>query len=772
MELSRSGDEEAVLNFREAQHLLNIVDIELGLPVSNESPDSGNLAASSQNAARSASLDSSRLYILAHDSLRQARLQEAETYFRESLALDAKFLGPEHPANATTLINLAALCAATSRTLEAFDLWDEVTSLDDYLLDQHLVLASGPERDQFFTGLREHLNSPLALARETLAEPVELPMAYCSYLDVLPPWCDRRKANPVPAHRKASILAKCRELVLKRKSVQLEVDLAVRGGLAGQQLGRLQPLAKELASVRWQLARSTDGWPEAIRPTADDGKRLRARLEELEKELRRALPTRWLADLLDGVSCHAIAAALPPDSALVEFVVIEPREFQIPPSREGPGFIIERRYLAFIIPAGQPDAIRLFDLGKKASIDLDIVWFRASITGERDVVSSDGGVFVGGRMKNTEDEPEHARSLRRLLFDPIRKALGTTKHYFLVPDGELSRLPFEALPTDNGGLLIDECQVSYLGSGRDVLRFAESPPRPGTQSLVIADPDFDLRVMAPAAVGIAETRDRSLSSLAGITFSRLAGSRREGQEVAALLEAEVWLGEDALESRLKKRVCPRILHVATHGFFMHDETTEARKKGGVEHDSTALEPPAWRRNPLVRSGLALAGANTFLHGEQPPPEAEDGILTAEDVSALDLSGTELVVLSACETGLGEIRTGEGVFGLHRAFRIAGAINLILSLWKVPDESTCLLMNIFYKKVKEGRSFAAALYEAKQSLRFHTIEVGHAGSGKRDLVQFDSTEAAAAEHLMVSKTRPSHRPYSHPYYWAAFAFYGG
>ena len=121
-------------------------------------------------------------------------------------------------------------------------------------------------------------------------------------------------------------------------------------------------------------------------------------------------------------------------------------------------------------------------------------------------------------------------------------------------------------------------------------------------------------------------------------------------------------------------------------------------------------------NPLLRSGLALAGANTWRKKGSLPPEAEDGILTAEDVSGLDLLDTELVVLSACETGLGEVQTGEGVFGLRRAFVLAGAKTLVMSLWKVPDRQTQELMVDFYRRVLEGQPRAEALRQAQLAMK--------------------------------------------------------
>ncbi|HKI32356.1 MAG TPA: CHAT domain-containing protein, partial [Gemmataceae bacterium] len=180
-----------------------------------------------------------------------------------------------------------------------------------------------------------------------------------------------------------------------------------------------------------------------------------------------------------------------------------------------------------------------------------------------------------------------------------------------------------------------------------------------------------------------------------------------------------WLDGAALEGPFKERCrSPRILHLATHGFFLQDQPHDPnreRRDLGVIGDAGHLSGPL-PENPLLRAGLALAGANTWLRGGTPPDEAEDGLLTAEDVSGLDLLDTELVVLSACETGLGEVRTGEGVFGLQRAFILAGAKTLVMSLWKVDDEATCELMEDFYRRLLAGEPRSDALHAAQQALR--------------------------------------------------------
>jgi CHAT domain-containing protein len=174
----------------------------------------------------------------------------------------------------------------------------------------------------------------------------------------------------------------------------------------------------------------------------------------------------------------------------------------------------------------------------------------------------------------------------------------------------------------------------------------------------------------------------------------------------------------AIPSPFTSPAATLILHVATHGFFLPEiETAHVGGETGAGDEPVALLGAVGRSgNPLLRSGLALAGANTFLSGGRPPPEAEDGILTAEDVTGLDLSGTELVVLSACETGLGKVRVGEGVFGLRRSFQAAGARALVMSLWKIPDTPTRELMEAFYANLLRGESKLDALDRARRSVR--------------------------------------------------------
>jgi CHAT domain-containing protein len=358
----------------------------------------------------------------------------------------------------------------------------------------------------------------------------------------------------------------------------------------------------------------------------------------------------------------------------------------------------------------------MIDLGEAEPIDRLIADFRTGLLRDAEQCL---GRDLGRRA---EERPAATRMpgerLRATVFDPLRSALAGRRRLLVSPDGALAFLPFGVLPDGDARLLLDEYALSYVSTGRDVLRFAAPTAGQPGDPLVVADPDFDLaadRVCPGPTASSCLSRDFDRSS----HFGRLVGTRAEGERVAEMLGVEPWLAGDALEGRLKEQCrSPRILHLATHGFFLRDQPHEPNHDwrglgalGGEDRLSGPLP-----ENPLLRAGLALAGANTWLRHGAVPTEAEDGLLTAEDVTGLDLFDTELVVLSACETGLGEVQTGEGVFGLQRAFILAGARTLVMSLWSVPDDATRELMENFYRRILASEPRADALQAAQNDLR--------------------------------------------------------
>jgi CHAT domain-containing protein len=243
--------------------------------------------------------------------------------------------------------------------------------------------------------------------------------------------------------------------------------------------------------------------------------------------------------------------------------------------------------------------------------------------------------------------------------------------------------------------------------------------------MIVANPDFGraetVVAQATRSSGALQSRNpgRTQSDSAKIYFQPLPSTGREALAIKSLLpEASVLVREQATESAVKQAKSPRILHVATHGFFLGDQETMPAQTRGVFGDdplrASDLRFSKWAaniENPLLRSGLALTGANQGKSGE------DDGLLTALEVAGLDLWGTKLVVLSACDTGVGEVRNGEGVQGLRRALVLAGSESQVMSLWPVLDNTAKDLMIPYYKALRKGDGRSDALRQAQlQMLR--------------------------------------------------------
>lgn len=321
----------------------------------------------------------------------------------------------------------------------------------------------------------------------------------------------------------------------------------------------------------------------------------------------------------------------------------------------------------------------------------------------------------------------------------------------IVPDGSFNLVNVAALPVGRTQYLVDRGPlIHYLSAERDLVLRPDAA-EPGTGVLVLGGPSFNTAATAPRS-----TRPTTLTrgaqapcgTLQSVRFEDLPATLREAREIAGLWrvagempnrEIRLSTAAEATERSFKQNAPGRrVLHLATHGFFLGGACSPAvpgtRAVGGVARArpvaATAIE------NPLVLSGLAFAGANQRASAG---PKDEDGILTAEEIAAMNLQGTEWAVLSACDTGLGEVKAGEGVFGLRRAFQIAGVRTVIMSLWSVEDETT--------------RQWMRALYEAR--LKDH----------------LDTAESVRAASLRVLRDRRAKHLSTHPFYWAAFVAAG-
>jgi CHAT domain-containing protein len=325
-------------------------------------------------------------------------------------------------------------------------------------------------------------------------------------------------------------------------------------------------------------------------------------------------------------------------------------------------------------------------------------------------------------VEATAPPPENSGALfYGAIWRPLEPPLAGVKRVYLSPDGIFNSISWMTVPSPGGKLLGERYEIQLLLSTRDLTR------RPltgnGRSAVLVGAPNFELDAEGQRAAARSAS-DRLVRSpqanpsaakalRAGAALEPLPGTERELQAIRSELEQHGWQttvhsGSDAIEENIKSVRSPRLLHVATHGFFAPDPPRVAARLPEIA--------PTVTDEPMLRSMLYFAGANRALRGEAPATGSDDGVLTAYEASDLMLHGTELVVLSACETGLGVNRNAEGVFGLRRALQEAGAEAVLMTLWKVPDRDTQELITAFYRAWLSGMTKQAALRKAQLEMR--------------------------------------------------------
>jgi CHAT domain-containing protein len=463
---------------------------------------------------------------------------------------------------------------------------------------------------------------------------------------------------------------------------------------------------EELNAVRLQLAKLQMNRPADMKPGEYQQQiaSLQKEKETLEADLS-ALSRDFALDKTAGrLDARKLAGLMPQDAAYLDIASIHIRDFKKRTWQD-------RHYLVFVLLPGKEPTVQLIDLGRSAAIDNHIKAYQQEM--KRAIAS--------GNPPQPAVLEREAKAVYTKVIGPIQEHLKGKKQLYISPDGNLNLIPFEVLMSPEGNYLMQERTINYLGAGRDIVRFQDTDAA-GSAAVIIADPDYNLGLQAKdreaEALGVQTARLRGAISrdLTGVSFSRLRDTRREAQAIATLLNdrakvsATVYQDKKALEEVLYAKQSPRILHVATHGYFLKPEDAGPRDgQRGLPGDTDKL-PELKIENPMLRSGIALAGANASIREGR-----DDGLVSAEKVLGLRLKGTELVVLSACETGMGDVQAGEGVFGLKRAFILAGAKTMVMSLWSVPSRETTELMSEFYRLMAEGKPKAEALRQAKISM---------------------------------------------------------
>ncbi len=623
------------------------------------------------------------------------------TALKMAIEVRRKTFGMYHPTLIPNLRNLAIFYAITDKQTDALALLEEMNIIDDKMIRMVFSLSSENQRMSYMQSILIDLNIFISLV-----------VLYFSY--------DRK------------IVSKTLNVVLKRKGLSAESMRLARDAILEDRHPALKDKLKELNSLRMEIGRKILTGPR--NQDLDEYQKMLTKLngekDILETELGRDILEIKMQKSQEEAEHANLVNMLPKDASLIEFIQFRMSDFKNLTKSELP------YYVAFVLNSSDPESVSMINLGESEHIDKMIASYRKAIEPLYNISDSEQASLDKKRT-------EFGVSLRKAIFDPLTKAIGNSKRIFLAPDGDLTKIPFEVLPIDNRKYLLDEYHFSYLSTARDLLHLQLPTNEKATEPLVLADPDFDLDMKTSKTRKTEMRRGRQSRDfiLGNLKFGRLDGTLVEGVLISNILNVKPWLQKDVLEANLKSCRSPQILHIATHGFFLHDEES----KMGIQEIISVAQPDTIiskyvKENPLLRSGMALAGANKCNKSSLLPPEAEDGILTAVDVTGLDLSATELVVLSACETGLGEVHVGEGVFGLRRAFVLAGAKTLVMSLWKVPDKETQELMVEFYRQMLDNQPISTALRNAILMIREKNPNPYYWGAficqGATDPIQFN------------------------------------
>jgi len=616
--------------------------------------------------------------------LQMGKTNQVEPLLQQALSITRAKFGDAHPSTAALQHNLGAFYRVTGRLDEATAQLSAAratreatlgTNHPDYLdTDEALALTAwqAGRTAEATPTLRRLQTAWLTNAQRFFAAMSEPEKA--RYWATLRPRLERFTNYAVAnAAADPSLAADAYNQQLATKAMLLSSSTQLRERILSGKDPKLVALYQQWQRVSEQLAHAytlsrADQTEAGLRPDSLEGvrsgleKRLSAASAEFAGALSAAPPT-W----------EKVAAALAPGEAAVELVRVRTYDAR---------FTGGVTYAALVVTAG----------------------------GRPTVVSTTTGAELEGRAL-----ARYRRAIRSKSADTdsygaywawLAPALANVKTAFVAPDGVYNQISLPTLRAPEGRYVLDQLALRTLVSTRDLPGVKAPKANAAKTATLVGAADFG--VIGTSASGSTE---RAVEK----TIEPLPGTLTEVTQIQALLRTAGWApslltAANASELKVKGVAAPRLLHVATHGFFLPDVGESGTLVFGVQPERAA-------ENPLLRSGLLLAGAERAVQqidGVAPQP-GDNGVLTAFEALTLNLRGTDLVVLSACETGLGEVQAGEGVFGLQRAIQLAGARALVFSLWRVDDAASQQLMTSFYKYWLAGRPLAAAFQQAQRDL---------------------------------------------------------
>jgi len=603
----------------------------------------------------------------------------AEPYFRRSREIDSTIVGVQHPVYADDLNNLASWHWRMGNTEMAERLFVQSMEIRrNYLGERnpdYITSLSNIALVRLATGQLEEAEALFETVVQTLLEfirenfPALSEKEKADYVDLL-----RRKFDGYNSFalqrekRRPAITCDMYNLQLVIKGLLFRNTRRVRERIQASGDNKLLADFRSWEEQKLRLAgllrlprreRERSGWniDSLLRACNDFEKALSRNSEAFAAEYDR-----------EAVHWEDVRSRLAPGEAAVEILRFELFDTS---------WTDKAAYCALIVTAQTEDrpALVVFPHGEKMERFL-LDYYRSAV--HRNEVDS---------------------TLYRYFWAPLSTHLDGIRRVYLSSDGVFHLLNPQVLPHPGGGFLFDSLEIRFLTTTADLMEIGASMGSVGDAALVggpeygTATPDQQYRL-----------RD-------------LPGTVEEVRKITTLLRehglrCRALSGPDATETRLRNGASPHILHLATHGYFL--QSRRGSPAGDISIGGYSAE--TLEKHPLLRSGIFLAGANVTLGQQVASAEGDDGILSAFEAMHLDLHATEVVVLSACETGLGTVQAGEGVYGLQRAMRVAGARAVIMSLWKVDDRVTTELMTAFYRHWLEGASPSAAFHEAVSTTR--------------------------------------------------------
>jgi tetratricopeptide (TPR) repeat protein/CHAT domain-containing protein len=619
----------------------------------------------------------------------------AMSLFKESLGRLEKALGAEHPEVIDRLDSLASMLADSGST-EALEVFDRARQGAFRHARRTLVSLTEAEQRLFLSNRFEpELHSAMSFALQN-------------------------GASQATVSTSAAWAANCKGLI---QDVLADRNLRLRD----RSDAKAGPLLKDLERTQRQLARLAMEVPEATDVVArgERFQELTQRASRLSKEL--ALAVGADTEVRRWVTTEELRRSISAGSALIDIARFDAVRAS---TSQGAPTQATSRYVAWITLSEDAQETKLVDLGSADEID-------AIIQDIRKAIQADGG--SEGRIRG-EGEPEAVRQLNATMtrladriWKPIAPHLKDVRSLMLSPDSELWLAPWAALPVgDNSEPLIREYSLRFLLRGSDVAA-GKSTAKSTSVPVIFADPGFNSgeaekraaieEVLGRVPEAETTTDNDGLRGYSGIGLLPqvlpLPNTAIEAQligpkiEKLVRLKPAVYQTKFALESVAKSLKRPRMAVFATHGFFLPGQAPGERDsrsaagsdqpEGRASGDSVSVTA-----NPLLRCGLLLAGCNR----RGGVTNDDDGILTGLEITGIDFRGTDMVVLSACETGVGDIRNGEGVAGLRQAFQLAGARTVVATLWQIPDRDSAIIMNDFFDNIAKGESAAEAMRQAQ------------------------------------------------------------